>query len=142
VVSHKGNRNKLTQQVVFRQIVDCLHKAEDGEDFKSWVKKLKTYGQKCVIILDQDSYRVTCNAAVLALTLGKTVEGILGMISEMDRAKIMRHLNILPILKTENNLTIIRKSTRASMEFCCGLCDVAQRTKPMRLCFATGNDTV
>ncbi|MBP9691583.1 DUF2000 domain-containing protein [Candidatus Woesebacteria bacterium] len=72
-------------------------------------------------------------SAVLALTLGKKVDGILGHDIRDGSGENHKGITntVLPILKTEKaNLTIIRKKAQ-SIEgvLVVDFCDVAQRTK-------------
>lgn len=91
--------------------------------------------KKCVIVLDQDlPMGLLANAsAVLALTLGKTVDGILGHDIEDGSGEMHKGITntVLPILKTEKaNLTTIREKAK-SLEsvIIVDFSDVAQRTK-------------
>ncbi len=90
---------------------------------------------KCVIILDQDLpiWLLANSSAVLALTLGKNVDGILGR--DIEDGSGEKHEGItntvLPILKTEkDNLTTIReKANGIDNVLVVDFSDVAQRTK-------------
>lgn len=91
--------------------------------------------KKCVIILDQDlPMGLLANAsAVLALTIGKTVDGILGHDIEDGSGEMHKGITntVLPILKTEKaNLTTIREKAKALDTITIvDFSDVAQRTK-------------
>lgn len=91
--------------------------------------------KKCVIVLDQDLPvgLLANSSAVLALTLGKTVDGILGHDIEDGSGETHKGITntVLPILKTEKaNLTNIReKAHSADGVIVVDFSDVAQRTK-------------
>lgn len=90
---------------------------------------------KCVIVLDQDLPvgLLANSSAVLALTIGKEVEGILGHDIEDGSGEIHKGITntVLPILKTEKaNLTTIReKANSLDGVIVVDFSDVAQRTK-------------
>lgn len=90
---------------------------------------------KCVIVLDQDLPvgLLANSSAVLALTLGKMVEGILGPDIQDGSGTIHKGITntVLPILKTEKaNLTTIREKANEFPDvIVVDFSDVAQRTK-------------
>jgi len=91
--------------------------------------------KKCVIVLDQDLpvWLLANSSAVLALTLGKTVDGILGHDIQDGSGETHRGITntVLPILKTEKtNLTTIRERANSlDGVIVVDFSDVAQRTK-------------
>lgn len=91
--------------------------------------------KKCIIILDQDLPvgLLANSSAVLALTLGKTIEGIIDRDIVDGSGEIHKGITntVLPILKTEKeNLTIIREKANQMPEvLVVDFSDVAQRTK-------------
>jgi hypothetical protein len=91
-------------------------------------------GKKCVIVLDQDlPVGLLANAsAVLALTLGKEIDGIIGHNIEDGSGEIHKGITntVLPILKSDKeNLTVIREKANALGLTLVDFSDVAQRTK-------------
>lgn len=91
--------------------------------------------KKCVVVLDQDLPvgLLANSSAVLALTLGKTVDGILGHDIQDGSGETHKGITntVLPILKTEKaNLTTIReKANNLHGVIVVDFSDVAQRTK-------------
>ena len=91
--------------------------------------------KKCVIVLDENLPvgLLANSAAVLALTLGKEIEGIIGedIVDGSDRLHHGITNTVLPILKTDKeNLTTIReKASEDSDILVVDFSDVAQRTK-------------
>lgn len=90
---------------------------------------------KCVIILDQDLPigLLTNTSAVLSLTLGKSVDGILGQDIEDGSGEKHKGITntVLPILKTnkENLTNICEKAKKMENITVVDFSDVAQRTK-------------
>ncbi len=90
---------------------------------------------KCVIVLDQDLPigLLANSSAVLALTLGKEIDGILGKDLKDGSGKIHKGITntVLPILKTDkDNLTIILEKARDLTDIVVvDFSDVAQETK-------------
>ena len=90
---------------------------------------------KCVIIVNQDLPigLIANSCAVLSLTLGKEVEGILGE-DILDKSGLLHKgitRQVLPILKTNlKNLTTLWKAAKAKEDvLVVDFSNVAQRTK-------------
>ncbi len=91
--------------------------------------------QKCVIVLDQalPVGLLANSSAVLALTLGKSIEGVLGhdILDGSGKTHLGITNTVIPILKAEKGqlTTILEKAKAIPGIMAVDFSDVAQRTK-------------